>query len=85
MIDVEIAKFQMSGPEDVSGPYATDFEMDIPVKSNPAFPFTGKTDVELQTEYILDNLVKILKAAEKPFRGSEYLPIYQKGRALLHC
>jgi hypothetical protein len=59
--------------------------MDIPAKSNPAFPFTGKTDVELQTEYILDNLEKILKAVERPFRESEYLPIYQKGRALLHC
>ena len=47
----------------VSGLYATDFKTGIPVKSNPAFPFSGKTDIELQTEYILDNLQKILEAA----------------------
>ncbi len=47
----------------VSGLYATDFKAGIAVKSDPDFPFSGKTDVELQTEYILDNLEKILKAA----------------------
>jgi enamine deaminase RidA (YjgF/YER057c/UK114 family) len=47
----------------VSGLYATDFESGIPVRSNPQFPFVGKTNVELQTEYILDNLQKILQAA----------------------
>ncbi len=47
----------------VSGLYATDFETGIPVRSDPRFPFAGKTDVELQAEYILDNLQKILRAA----------------------
>ena len=47
----------------VSGLYATDFKTGIAVKSDPDFPFSGKTAVELQTEYILDNLEKILRAA----------------------
>ena len=47
----------------VSGLYATDFETGIPVRSNPVFPFVGKTDIELQTEYILATLQKILQAA----------------------
>ncbi len=47
----------------VSGLYATDFKSGIPVRSDPEFPFAGKTDVELQTEYILDNLEKILRSA----------------------
>jgi len=47
----------------VSGLYATDFWMGIPVKGNPAFPFVGPTDIELQTEYILQNLAAILEAA----------------------
>ena len=47
----------------VSGLYATDFQTGIPVHSNPNFPFAGKTDIELQTGYILDNLQTILRAA----------------------
>ncbi len=47
----------------VSGLYAADFETGIPVRSNPVFPFAGKTDIELQTEYILATLQKILQAA----------------------
>jgi enamine deaminase RidA (YjgF/YER057c/UK114 family) len=47
----------------VSGLYATDFRTGIPVRSNPAFPFAGPSDIELQTEYILKNLAAILEAA----------------------
>ena len=47
----------------VSGLYATDFKTGIAVRSDPTFPFVGKTDIELQTEYILGNLRRILQAA----------------------
>ena len=33
----------------VSGVYATDFKTGIAVRSDPTFPFVGKTDIELQT------------------------------------
>jgi len=47
----------------VSGLYPTDFKTGIPVKSDPAFPFAGSSDIELQTEYILTHLAAILEAA----------------------
>ncbi len=47
----------------VSGLYATDFKIGIPVRSNPAFPFAGPSDIELQTDYILRNLSAILETA----------------------
>jgi len=47
----------------VSGLYATDWKTGIPVKSNSVFPFAGPTDIELQTEYILNSLRGVLEAA----------------------
>jgi enamine deaminase RidA (YjgF/YER057c/UK114 family) len=47
----------------VSGLYATDFKTGIPVRNDPVFPFSGPSDIELQTEFILKNLAEVLRAA----------------------
>ncbi len=68
----------------VSGLYATDFKTGIPVRSDPAFPFAGPTDIELQTEYILKNLATILEEAGTDLRNVVKTEVFLAHPRYLH-